>query len=93
MPDEPRPRGAARRVGRAIGDAGLTIGIGGGLTHGAGGGSKTQLDARAALIDEGHRDYDSRSRAPGLLERVPGWMVLLVVGLILVAVLTFTSWQ
>ena len=93
MAEKPRPRGAVRRIGRAIGDAGLTIGIAGGLTHGRGGGPKTQLDARAALIDEGHGDYDSRSRAPGLLDGVPGWVVLLVAALILVAVLTLTSWQ
>lgn len=82
-----------RRIGRAIGDAGLTIGMARGLTHGRGGGGKAHLDARAALFDEGARDYDTRSSDRRTLGRVPGWLVLLVVGLILVIVLVFTSWQ
>jgi len=93
-PDKPmRRRGRANRVGRAIGDAGLTIGMARGVTHGPGGGGKSQLDARAALFDEGAQDYERRTQNAGLLERVPGWLVLLVVLLILAAVLLFTSWQ
>lgn len=97
LEDEPkrpaRRRNAARAVGRAIGDAGLTVGISGGLTHGRGGGGKTHLDARAAMFDEGARDYDSRAEGGGLLDRVPGWLVLVVVGAIVMGVLVFTSWQ
>lgn len=93
-PKSPRGRrGVARAVGRAIGDAGLTIGISGGLTHGRGGGGKTHLDARAALFDEGARDYDSRTQREGLMDRVPGWLVLIAAGAIVVAILLFTSWR
>lgn len=88
-----RLRRVARSVGRAIGDAGLTIGISGGLTHGRGGGGKTHLDARAALVDEGARDYDSRTQHDGLIDRVPGWLVLVVAAMMLVGVLAFTTWQ
>ena len=93
MTENPRLRGAVRRIGRAIGDAGLTIGIAGGLTHGRGGGPKTHLDARAALFDEGTRDYDSRTQRDGLIDRVPGWLVLIAAGAIVMAVLLFTSWR
>ena len=88
-----RRRSVARAVGRAIGDAGLTVGISAGLTHGRGGGSKTHLDARAALFDEGARDYDSRTQREGLIDKVPGWLLLLAAGVIVILVLVFTSWQ
>lgn len=86
-------RGALRRIGRAIGDVGLTTGMARGLTHGRGGGDKAHLDSRAALFDDGHRAYESRSQTPGLLDSVPGWVILLVFVSIVVGVLVFTSWQ
>jgi len=87
-----RIRGARRRIGRAVGDTGLTIGAARGLTHGSSGPSNTDLDARAALIVEGAHSSDGGS-TDGLLDRVPGWLLLLVAGVIVILVLFFTSWQ
>lgn len=87
-------RSVLRRLVRAIGDAGLTIGISRGTTSGRGGQVHTDhLLARAALYDEGARGYDADSANAGLLGRVPGWLVLLVFAIILAAVVILTSWQ
>ena len=85
-------RSVMRRIGRVIGDAGLTIGISGGLTHGRGGGGKTHLDARAALFDEGARGYDARAPEAGLLNRVPGWLLIAALAAVFLVVVFFTSW-
>lgn len=44
--------------------------------------------ARGALFDEGRRSYDDE-RPPGLLERVPGWLVLAGVAALILVVYLF----
>jgi hypothetical protein len=86
-------RSSLRRLGRAVGDVALTVGMGRGAAHG---GSRhlhaDHLLARAALFDEGARGHDRDTR-PGLLDRVPGWVLLLAVALLVAGVLVFTTWQ
>ena len=83
-------RRAIRSVGRAVGDASLTIGTAGGLRDGERGQADDLLLARSVLIGEGRRGYDDRTRGSGLLDRVPGWVfVVIVLGLMVVAYVTW----
>jgi len=66
----------------------------GGLRHGGrGGADNTQLTSRTALFDDATRGYDSRTHRSALLDRVPGWLLLLAVAIVLAVVLALTSWQ
>jgi hypothetical protein len=85
----PRRRGWLRKLGRALGDAFLMGGIGRGLVHGADRqGSGDHLLARAVLFDEGARDRHAPDQIPGLLERVPGWVVLVALAILVALALT-----
>ncbi|MFN2483481.1 MAG: hypothetical protein ABR509_00895 [Candidatus Limnocylindria bacterium] len=68
------------------------MGMSQGVPHGGRGGSgKTHLDTNAALFDEEHRDHDERDSRVGLLNRVPGWVILAVVAASVAAIILFTD--
>jgi hypothetical protein len=80
MPAKRRPS-IWRRIGRAIGDAAVFIGMARGVSSGGRGGS-APADRYAAVnmtLGEAGRDYDSRTSERGLLDRVPPWLLLAVV--------------
>ena len=87
-------RTVLRAIGRAIGDASLMAGMGRGAAHG---GSRhlhsDHLLNRAVLFGESSRDYESRAQRAGLLDRVPGWLFLVILGLIVIGALFFIPWQ
>jgi hypothetical protein len=84
-----------RRIGRAVGDAGLTAGMARGVT--GRGHRDDSLLARAAMQGEMSEMGDlhdcDRVRPAGALDRVRGWLVLTVVLAVFAAVVIFTSWQ
>jgi hypothetical protein len=52
------------------------------------------LLARSAMLSEMSSLTDERrDRKTGLLDRVPGWLILAVVVAVVAAVLLFTTWQ
>jgi hypothetical protein len=87
-----RRRDVARDMGRAIGDASLTAGMARGVT---GRGVRDDgLLANSALQSEGaNLQDDARVRPGGLLDRVPGWLILAILLAIVGGVLVFTTWQ
>jgi len=81
-----------RRIGRAVGDAGLTAGMARGVT--GRGHRDDSLLARAAMQDEmGDLQDVDRPRPAGVLDRVPGVLILAVVMAIVAAIAIFTTWQ
>ncbi len=97
LSDEPsrrlRRHDVARDVGRAVGDASLVAGMARGVT---GRGVRDDgLLANSALVSEGGaklKDVD-RERPEGLLDRVPGWLILAILLAIVGGVLVFSTWQ
>jgi hypothetical protein len=93
QPTRPRRgRSVVRAVGRAIGDASLTAGMARGVT---GRGHRDDgLLARSAMLSEAANLQDEDCARPdGLLDRVPGWLVLTALLALVVGVLVFTTWQ
>jgi hypothetical protein len=70
-----------RRIGRMIGDLGITVGMARGVTSGerGGGGPADRYAAVNMTLGEAGRDYDARTSGRGLLDRLPGWVLLAVV--------------
>lgn len=89
----PRRRSnVARDVGRALGDASLVAGMARGVT------GRSHRDdgllARSAMLSEAPNLQDEeRVRPEGLLDRVPGWLILAILLAIVGGVLAFTTWQ
>lgn len=79
-------RGA--RLRRALGDAFLLAGVGRGVIHSNANAPPDHLVARSVLFDEGKRDRHAPDELRGLLDPVPGWVVLLVLGVLIVLALT-----
>jgi len=90
--EEPARGSRWRRIGRSVGDAGLTAGMARGVT--GRGHREDSFLARAAMQDEmaGLQDVD-RPRPAGVLDRIPGWLILAIVMAAFVAVVIFTTWQ
>ena len=75
-----------------MGDAGLTAGMARGVT--GRGHRDDSLLAQAAMQNEmGDPQDGDRIRPVGMLDRVPGLVVLAVVMAIVAAVAIFTTWQ
>lgn len=72
------------RVKRYLGDSFVIGGMARGATHGDGSRSGDHLTARAAGIDHARHALDG-DRSEGLLDRVPGWVVLLAGAILVVA--------
>lgn len=87
-----RRRDVARDVGRAVGDVSLVAGMARGVT---GRGVRDDgLLANSALMSEGANLQDEdRVRPEGLLDRVPGWLILAILLAIVGGVLVFSTWQ
>jgi hypothetical protein len=87
-----RRRDVARDVGRAVGDASLMAGMARGVT-----GRSPRDDgllARSAMLSEAANLQDGERVHPeGLLDRVPGWLILAILLAIVAGVLVFTTWQ
>lgn len=81
------PRKRRRTVLRYLGDVFLTGGLSRGVTDSLSGGADHLL-ARGALFGEGRRRYDD-DRPPGILDGLPGWVVLAGVAALIAAVYIF----
>jgi hypothetical protein len=90
--DTTKVRGSRwRRIGRAVGDIGLTVGMARGTDPRY---RDDGLLARSAMLSEMSKlDGDERVRRPGMLDRVPGWLLIAIVLVVLAVVLLFTTWQ
>lgn len=87
-----RRGGKLKRLGRALGSAGLTAGMARGV-RGRHHGDDTFL-ARSAMQSEMGRLHDRDGvGSAGLLDRLPGWLILVVVVVVLLVTLVVWRWQ
>ena len=82
----PRPRTRRQRLLYFLGDAFLLGGMSRGAAHGDQSRSADYLAARAAFLGEGRHTTD-QDRVPGLLDRVPGWLLFAILGVLVAAAL------
>ncbi len=87
-----RREGRLKRLGRTLGSAGLTAGMARGV-QGRRHSDDTFL-ARSAMQSEMGRLHDRNGdRSAGLLDRLPGWLILVVVAVVLLFALVVWRWQ
>lgn len=94
LDDAKRLRALGSRLGRAVVDASLTIGMSRGVTHGSIG-SQAHADhllMRAAMMDELARPEEAR-HSGGILDRVPGWVLILAFGAFFIWIIFVIGWQ
>ncbi|HEV8053806.1 MAG TPA: hypothetical protein VGP30_03150 [Candidatus Limnocylindrales bacterium] len=87
-----RRGGRLKRLGRTLGSAGLTAGMARGVT-----GRRSRDDtflARSAMLSEMGRLHDrDGDHSAGLLDRLPGWLILAVGAVVLVVTIVIWRWQ
>jgi hypothetical protein len=91
----PRERsGLMRRIGRAVAEMAVTIGLTRGVTHGGRGGGEPadRYAAVSMLVGEATADRLGR-RARGSLDRVPGWLLLAVIAIGFLLVVFVYDWR